>query len=197
VARLSRGSARTNLRKAIGDQEAAPPYLTITRETIQFNRQSDQWTDATAFAELAALANASHLEEALALYHAPFLDGFAVGDSAPFEDWFLRVREQLEHQVVSTLERLAGQYEERGEIERALEYARRQVDLAPWQEEAHRRLMRLLALSGARSAALAQYEACCRALREELDVEPGEETARLYERIRDGEDLRGTRTAGC
>jgi class 3 adenylate cyclase len=46
--------------------------------------------------------------------------------------------------------------------------------------------MRLLALSGQRGAALAQYEACCRALREELDVEPGEETRRLYERIRDG-----------
>jgi predicted ATPase/DNA-binding SARP family transcriptional activator len=193
-ARTNLRNALANLRKAIADQEAASPYLTITRETIQFNRQSDQWTDATAFAELAALANPSHLEEALALYHAPFLDGFAVADSAPFEDWSLRVREQLERQVVSTLERLAGQYEERGEIERALEYARRQVDLAPWQEEAHRRLMRLLALSGARSAALAQYEACCRALREELDVEPGEETARLYERIRDGEDLRGTRS---
>ena len=32
--------------------------------------------------------------------------------------------------------------------------------------------MRLLAQNGQRSAALAQYEACRRALREELDVEP-------------------------
>jgi class 3 adenylate cyclase/predicted ATPase len=47
--------------------------------------------------------------------------------------------------------------------------------------------MRFLALSGQRGAALAQYEACRRALREELDVEPGEETQRLYQRIRDGE----------
>jgi predicted ATPase/class 3 adenylate cyclase len=47
--------------------------------------------------------------------------------------------------------------------------------------------MRLRALNGERGSALAQYEACRRALREELDVEPGEETQRLYQRIRDGE----------
>ena len=49
--------------------------------------------------------------------------------------------------------------------------------------------MRLLALSGQRGAALAQYETCRRALREELDVAPGAETRQLYERIRDGELL--------
>jgi len=31
-----------------------------------------------------------------------------------------------------------------------------------------------------------QYDACCQALREELDVEPGAETQRLYESIRSG-----------
>jgi adenylate cyclase len=46
--------------------------------------------------------------------------------------------------------------------------------------------MRALALSGQRSAALAQYETCRRLLAEELGVEPGAETTRLYEQIRDG-----------
>jgi predicted ATPase len=46
--------------------------------------------------------------------------------------------------------------------------------------------MRLLALSGQRSAALAQYESCCQRLKEELDVEPDQETTWLYEQIRDG-----------
>ena len=78
-------------------------------------------------------------------------------------------------------------HEGRDEQARAREYAQRRIELAPWQEEAHRALMRLLALDGQRGAALAQYEACRRALRVELNVEPGEETRRLYERIRDGE----------
>ena len=60
-----------------------------------------------------------------------------------------------------------------------------QIALAPWQEEAHRTLMRLLAVDGRRSAALAQYETCRRALARELDVEPSAETIALYERIRD------------
>jgi hypothetical protein len=46
--------------------------------------------------------------------------------------------------------------------------------------------MTALALSGQRSAALAQYEACRRTLSEELGVEPDKETRFLYERIRDG-----------
>jgi hypothetical protein len=47
--------------------------------------------------------------------------------------------------------------------------------------------MRLLALNGQRGAALAQYEACRRALADQLDVEPAAETIRLYEQIRDEE----------
>jgi DNA-binding SARP family transcriptional activator len=47
--------------------------------------------------------------------------------------------------------------------------------------------MLLLALSGQRSAALAQYETCRRVLAEEFGVEPLEETIALYERIRVGE----------
>jgi predicted ATPase len=47
--------------------------------------------------------------------------------------------------------------------------------------------MRLLAYSGQRAAALAQYETCRRVLVEELDVEPAAETIRLYEQIRDSE----------
>jgi predicted ATPase/tetratricopeptide (TPR) repeat protein len=54
--------------------------------------------------------------------------------------------------------------------------------------------MRALALSGQRGAALAQYEACCRILREELGIGPAEETRALYELIRNGEDLPGTRS---
>jgi hypothetical protein len=38
-----------NLRQAIGDQTASPPYLLISREAIQFNRASDYWLDHAQF----------------------------------------------------------------------------------------------------------------------------------------------------
>jgi DNA-binding SARP family transcriptional activator len=58
-------------------------------------------------------------EEALVLYRGPFLEGFSVGDSAAFDDWALRAREQFERQVLGTLGRLAAQCEARGEVGRA------------------------------------------------------------------------------
>ncbi|MBL7183248.1 MAG: AAA family ATPase [Anaerolineae bacterium] len=193
--RAARGSLRNalaNLRKAIGDREATPPFLLITRETIQFNSASDYWLDVTAFSALVEADQAGHpaihqLEEAVALYRGSFLEGFSVKDSPAFEDWSFLTRERLQRQVLTALHRLAGYYEQRGEYERARDYAWRQVELEPWQEEAHQQLMRLLALSGQRSAALAQHEICCRLLAEELGVKPAKETTRLYEQIRDGE----------
>ena len=57
---------------------------------------------------------------------------------------------------------------------------RRLLELEPWREEAHRQLMIWLAQSGQRNAALVQYELCCRALAEELGVEPDEATRALH-----------------
>ena len=47
--------------------------------------------------------------------------------------------------------------------------------------------MLLLAQSGQRGAALAQYETCRQVLEEELGVEPEVETTALYQRILKGE----------
>jgi DNA-binding SARP family transcriptional activator/predicted ATPase len=181
-----------NLRKAIGDRplsgdrQATPPYLSITRETIQFNRASDCWVDVAEFRALAEGDQPSQWETAATLYGGPFLQGFSIRDSAAFEEWSLLVREQIQRQALAVLHRLSEQDEARGAYERAQGYAWRQLELEPSHEEAHRQLMRLLALDGQRSAALAQYESCRRTLAEELGVEPGVETTALYERIRDG-----------
>lgn len=180
--------ALSNLRKAIGDQQANPPFLHVSRQTIQFNGDSESWVDVTAFANQLESPTQSvrALEEAVDLYRGEFLEGFSVGDSVPFEEWVLLKREYMCQQVLSALHRVAATYERRGEYGRALPYAWRQVELEPWQEKAHRQLMRLLALHGQRGTALARYEACRRALAEELGVEPAPETTRLYEQIRDG-----------
>jgi predicted ATPase/Tfp pilus assembly protein PilF len=81
---------------------------------------------------------------------------------------------------------LTDWYEKAGEFSQAEAYTRRQLELEPWLEEAHCQLMRLLALQGKRSQALAQYELVCKVLKAELGVQPSPETIRLYEHIRDG-----------
>ena len=185
-------NALANLRTAIGDREATSPYLLITRETVQFNAASDHWIDVAAFRELMETTEGDpsaheRLEEAVALYRGDFLAGFSVRGSPEFENWALVVRERLRRQVLDALSRLVAYHEGNGDIARGSEMAWRWVELAPWEEEAHRRLMRLLARGGQRGAALTQYEACCQILAEELGVEPEPETTVLYDRIREGD----------
>src|SRR5262249_51197269 len=117
------------------------------------------------------------------LYHGPFLEHFFLADSAAFEEWTLVRRETLHRRALEALAHLAGYYEQRGDYEVARQHAARQLELDPWREEAHRQVMRVLALSGERSAALAQYEACRRTLTAELGVEPSAETTLLYRQI--------------
>jgi DNA-binding SARP family transcriptional activator/predicted ATPase len=183
--------ALSNLRRAIGDRarakgrDADPPFLLITRDTLQFNAASDHWLDVAAFTRLTGLRDLSGVEEAIALYRGSFLEGFSLADSPAFEEWALLTRERVARQMSSALHRLAESHEQRGQYEQAQSFARRQLELEPWDEVAHQQLMRALALNGQRSAALAHYEACCRSLAEELGVQPAEETTTLYEQIRD------------
>jgi DNA-binding SARP family transcriptional activator len=41
--------ALADLRKNIGDRDAQPPFLLITRESIQLNREADVWVDVGEF----------------------------------------------------------------------------------------------------------------------------------------------------
>jgi DNA-binding SARP family transcriptional activator/predicted ATPase len=183
--------ALANLRQAIGDHAADPPFLHIARDTLQFNAASDYRLDAATFTQLAEgeparPATVDQLRQAVTLYQGHFLEGFALSDCPAFEEWALFTRERLTRQMVSALHHLTARYAQRGDFAQAQTCAWRQVELAPWDEAAHQQLMRVLALAGQRSAALAQYEACRRLLAEELGVEPAQETTQLYEQIRSG-----------
>jgi len=181
--------ALSNLRKAIRDRDAAPPFILATRQTIQFNPESDHWLDVSALAALGegAPLSAQALEEAVALYRGPFLEGFTLRDSAAFEEWASLKREQIGRQIARACQQLVEQYEQSGATERALAHAWRWAELEPLDEQAHRQLMRLLAASGQRTAALAQYETLCRILADELGVEPSKETEALHQSLLAGE----------
>lgn len=187
--------ALNRLRKTIGDQNADPPFLRITRTTIQFNPHSDYHLDVSTFR---ALLDAAHrhphrrlhvcrachqrLTQAAELYRGDLLAGFSFG-SYVFEEWLLMEREQLHRQAIDTFYQLAAYHERQGDFERAQHYARRQVALEPWREEAHQQLMRALARSGQRSAALMQYNACRHILEAELGLAPTPATETLRAQI--------------
>jgi len=188
-ARTSLRNALSNLRAAICDVAADPPFLLITRETIQFNSDSNYALDTLEFEKLiqASQPTAEQLQIALDLYRGGFLEGFTLKDCPAFDDWSLLIREQHQRQASTALSRLAELYEKDKAYEKAITCARKRLALEPWQEDAHRQLMELLATSGQRPAALAQFEACKRSLKSELGVEPSAETVKLYKSIRDSQ----------
>ncbi len=178
--------ALADLRRVIGDASARPPYLLISRDRLQFNASSDHEVDAAALSLLLRSSDIENQKRAIALYRGDFLAGFPSINSNPFEEWIALKREQFRRMAIEALRAVTEHHHGRGEYKLALSFAFRQVELEPWLEEAHQQVMRLLALDGQRSAALAQFDACRRALERELDVEPSAETIRLYESIRDG-----------
>jgi WD40 repeat protein/serine/threonine protein kinase/DNA-binding SARP family transcriptional activator len=187
MARTNLRRALSDLRKAIGDHQANPPYLLITRQSIQFNRASAAWVDVDAFVSVASQEVTAQSVEALAetavFYQGHFLEGFYIQDALPFEEWALLKGERLQRQALTLLHRLVAYYETTGEYEHAVPHAWRQVELDPFQEPAQRQVMRLLALTGQRAAALSQYESLKMLLDEEMGMAPASKTTALYEKI--------------
>jgi len=186
-------SAQHNLRKALTFLRATVgAHLSITRQAVAFHRGSPYWLDVQAFEahldEHARGAPVQCLEQALALYRGDFLEGFYVRQAPEFEAWMAAQRARLRELALQALHALSTHHSGRGAagLETGIHYATRLLAMEPWREEGHRQLMLLLAASGQRGAALAQFEVCRRVLAEELGVEPGAETTSLYHDIRDG-----------
>ena len=175
-ARSSLSKALTNLRQVV------PGLLISTRQEVAFNRESPYWLDVEAFGEgVSPGMNIERLQDAVELYRGDFLEGFHVRQAPAFEEWALTQRTRLRELALQALHTLAAYHTQRGAVGHAagIDYTTRLLALEPWREEAHRQLMTLLARSGQRSAALAQYETCRRVLKEELGVEPGTATTAL------------------
>lgn len=201
----SLSQALYQLRRTLADEQAKPSFLLITPQTVQFNPKSDYWLDTQAlqrlFDECRAHAHRpmhtcpacqARLTQASDLYHGPFLEGFSLPDSPEFDEWVLIQRERLQRLVIDALRSLVSGYERQGNYLQALLYGQHWLAVEPWQEEAHCAVMRLLAASGQRSAALAQFEQCRRLLAAELGVEPSAETCALYQQIHDASNAQPT-----
>ncbi|MFN8464347.1 MAG: AAA family ATPase [Caldilineaceae bacterium] len=183
--------ALANLRSVIGDRSAHPPYLYITRNTVQFNLASDVTVDAVRFLDLAQKSAAQpgwvdNLEQAVVLYRGSFLEGFNLDDCPEFELWMTMTREALLQLATGALFRLAEHYAMHAEVERALAHYYRCLALDSCHEAAQRGMMRLLAAHGQRGAALARYTAFRTQLLQDLQVQPDMRTEELVEAIRHG-----------
>jgi len=175
---LDQSHARAALRRAVhflrralgdevlvgrGDEEVAVPAQALTSDVATF---------------LEALG-AGRDRDALIAYRGDLLEGVFVASAPGFEEWLDRERRHLREEAARAAWRLVGAAPEEAE-----RFARRAVELDPYDEDALRRLMRLLHDRGDAAGAVTAYLAFRARCHEELDLDPDTETQALAEEIR-------------
>jgi DNA-binding SARP family transcriptional activator len=133
--------------------------------------------------QLEALAAAEDWAAAGALVGGEFLEGFAVPDASPFEDWLTSERALWRRRGTEALIRWADGLVRSGRSAEAWEPASRALALEPTSEPAACAALRSLALVGDRAGALELFQRF-QARLTEMGVSPGHETMALAERIR-------------
>ena len=208
IARKALRNALVLLRRLLADPDASPTqhtHLLSPRELLGLDPQAPleldldvvqlAWNEIqrlnTPTTQVQRADSIAQVQHALALVRGPFLDGFWLGESAPFDEWVEQQRRQWQVRLPVLFDRLSNWQEEVGEQEQARVTLTHWLALDPLAEEATRRLMRMHLALGDPTAALRVYATCRTRLAEELRVKPSAETVALAEHIRTTAASRG------
>lgn len=174
--------ARASLRNALSilRRKTSRDLVLSDRATVQANSSSPLWVDALDFKSQASRFLDSPAPEPKAVDLELYSDDLLVDF---YEDWVLIERQGLRALYLKTLLEFTQQMRSASEYEHAIQYAHRAIAVDAANERAHQHLMFCYVAQGKRSAALRQYEACRRALQDELVVEPSPETEMLKDWI--------------
>lgn len=178
-------SARASLRSALWSVRAAldavggGAYLAADRASAGIDPALPREVDLEEFRRLEASDDPADLERAVALGEGPLLADLA-------DEWVLDARRAHGERVVAAVERLARLADERGDLDAAIRWTRRLLELDRLHEGAYRALMDRLARAGERARALEAYRRCRAVLAAELGVPPSAETRAMAERLRTG-----------
>ncbi len=162
-------------------------YLVCDSDTVGFNVRSPHWLDVERFET--STANVDHLDpatadrlsideisESVSLYRGDLLEGV-------YDDWCLVQRDVLQNRHLGALELLMRHGMANGQWSNALEIGQQILSIDPFMEHIQRAVMRCHFSLGNRPAAMKQYASCAKLLRQELNVEPMEETRQVLETI--------------
>lgn len=183
----SEAQALTNLRKQLLFLRRVLPdadhFLRVDTKVVEWNPNALFTLDVTAFEQALAHANAlagadaiAPLQAAITLYTGDLLLGC-------YEDWITAKRAALREQYSAALERYLLLLEDRRDYPAAIHVGQHLLRHDPLHEATYRRLMRLHARNGERTAALNVYHTCVTILQRELGVEPNTDTRAAYQRL--------------
>lgn len=129
----------------------------------------------------------THLHAAAMIYRGDFMTGFSLRDSPGFEDWQFFQREAIRREYAGALQGLASMLYAAGAFAESAVFSQRWLALDTLNEEAHRLLMKIYAVTSQRHLALRQYQECARIVQTELGAAPEPATSALYEEIVSGD----------
>ncbi len=126
------------------------------------------------------------LENAIELYREDLLleDLYA--------PWCSGYREELTNMFSKALSRLGEIYMDKMEIEKCIHVNKKRLDVDPLDEDAYLTIMRCHLMLGKDAKAMETYNLCIKALKESLDMEPGERLKNLAEKIEKGQKKKVT-----
>src|SRR2546421_1032227 len=200
-ARAALRNAIALLRRLLSDPEVSPSshtHLLSLHDLLSLDPHAPveldldvvlpAWKEAQQLSTLPSqehdAALVTRVQHAIALVRGPFLDGFWLGEDAPFDAWREQQQRQWQVRLLLLLDRLSFWQDAAGEQAQAQATLLRWLALDPLAEEAYQRLMRVHLARGDASAALQVYATCRARLAQELQVQPAANTVALAERIR-------------
>ena len=179
------GKGRSKLRRELYNlTKILPGCWETDAQTVRFHPAAHTSVDIYV---LQRMETERRWQEAADLLGGEFLEGLYLSDNLEFETWLLAERERWRERSRVILASAREQLTRHGRYADALLYGQRLLQLAPWDEEANRQVMRLLAWTGQREAALRQFGVNEQVLVEQLGVEPSRETVDLLRQIQERE----------
>ncbi len=180
---LDRERSRAALRRTLSVAAAAVPEIVALGQVVTIELGAGH-CDVVEFRRLVASDAAADWAAAATLVTGTFLDGFALRDSAAFDDWQFATADTLRDDTSLCLAMLVDEAVNRGDLQAALTTARRRVEVDPLCEPAHVDLIRMTASAGDRPGAVQAYRELALLLDRELGVPPLPSTIALYDAVR-------------
>lgn len=169
--------------------DSRAPMLRLDHEWVSIHADAALWVDVHRFDEACVLVRdvpghafderqIQTAQAAAELYQGDLLSGW-------YQDWCLIERERFQSMHFALLDKLMDFCAAHRQFDQGIAYGMCILRSEYTRETTHRRLMRLYASAGDRSAALRQFEHCAAALKKEFAIQPTERTIALFEQIRD------------
>ncbi|MHC4433401.1 MAG: ATP-binding protein, partial [Planctomycetota bacterium] len=181
----SESNARNNLRHALWRvrKVIGHDYILSDNVSVTFDTDSDYWLDAAVLATAVDEdRSADELIDIVAVYTGELLPGF-------YDEWTVLERERLKAIFEGHIKRLLNRLVQERRWDDLLHWGEHWIAMGQSPEPAYRALMVVHAELGDQARMAAVYQRCIDTLREDLEVEPSQETRALYERLSQGEML--------